>query len=373
MTLTARVRPVVTLVAAVATSLGGLTVLAGPADAAVATTITAKTSASVTRSAPSKVTGTVRPGKPTRTVTLQRYAKKKWSNAATGHTNKRTGTYAVAVPTKVIGVTTYRVAVPAAHGVRARATAAFRVTVTAKPAKTTIPVIVPVIVPVPVPVPGPVPVPAFGNPMAYTFLQTAADGTPARWNPCTPISYRVNASLASAGALADAQEAIARVAGASGLTFLYKGATTAIPSGGSQGPTDDAALIIAWVTPGTTSHLSQAETEGGTAGKGGGSWSGGYHNQTGNPTLLITSGFVVLDAKSALEPGFGPGPDYGLQGSRGQALMHEIGHAVGLGHPTIEDSSEIMSGTMTHKDATWGAGDLTGLRLVGATNGCLTR
>jgi len=51
--------------------------------------------------------------------------------------------------------------------------------------------------------------------------------------------------------------------------------------------------------------------------------------------------------------------------------MHEIGHAVGLGHPAINDPTEIMHALLTTKKAVWGAGDLVGLRKVGKSAACL--
>ncbi|MFC7484248.1 hypothetical protein ACFQX7_35395 [Luedemannella flava] len=73
----------------------------------------------------------------------------------------------------------------------------------------------------------------------------------------------------------------------------------------------------------------------------------------------------------AVRPGFGAGPKTGLQGTRGQLLMHEIGHAVGLGHPKIKDKWEIMYPTMTRKPAVYGKGDQVGLRALGTGAGCL--
>jgi hypothetical protein len=57
-------------------------------------------------------------------------------------------------------------------------------------------------------------------------------------------------------------------------------------------------------------------------------------------------------------------------GSR-ELLLHELGHAVGLAHPLIDDPNEIMYPRLTTKAAAWGAGDLAGLRAVGASGGCL--
>jgi predicted Zn-dependent protease len=44
--------------------------------------------------------------------------------------------------------------------------------------------------------------------------------------------------------------------------------------------------------------------------------------------------------------------------------MHELGHAVGLGH--AQHPAEIMYPVLTRKPARWGAGDLAGLRVLGS-------
>src|SRR5687767_7669253 len=42
----------------------------------------------------------------------------------------------------------------------------------------------------------------------FAFLSRAPSGEPVRWNPCDPIHYVVNASLAPTGSLDDVHEAI---------------------------------------------------------------------------------------------------------------------------------------------------------------------
>lgn len=207
---------------------------------------------------------------------------------------------------------------------------------------------------------------AAGNRRAYATM-----GNPApRWNPCAVIGYRFNPARAPKGALTDVKGAIRRISSATGLRFVYRGTTSAVPQAKRGYNADypaDAKLVIAWVYPGKQSEwLAQSKF----AGMGGPAWSRGY-TAKGKETGMIHWAGVVLNAKIKLSGGFGAGPRYGWQGTRGQLLMHEIGHAIGLGHPAINDTKQIMYGTMTHKKAVWGAGDLTGLRLVGKSQGCL--
>ncbi|MEV8507030.1 hypothetical protein AB0368_19770 [Actinoplanes sp. NPDC051475] len=207
---------------------------------------------------------------------------------------------------------------------------------------------------------------AAGNRKAYATM-----GNPApRWNPCAVIGYRFNPTRAPKGALTDVKGAVRRISSATGLRFVYRGTTSAVPRakrGYNADYPSDTQLVIAWVYPGKQSEwLAQNKL----AGMGGPAWSTGY-TAKGKETGMIHWAGVVLNANIKLSGGFGAGPRYGWQGTRGQLLMHEIGHAIGLGHPGINDTKQIMYGTMTHKKAVWGAGDLTGLKLVGRSQGCL--
>ena len=209
---------------------------------------------------------------------------------------------------------------------------------------------------------------ARGNPDAFSFISRSRAGDPvARWNPCRRIGYRVNARLGGRGALADTREAISRIARRTGLRFVYRGATRVVPGGrhGNRYPAGTR-LVVAWAKPSQSSYLVGQ----GVAGMGGPRWTTAW-NRRGGEAAMITRGFAVLNANLSLAGGFGPGPRSGWQGTRGQLLMHEIGHAVGLGHANL-DEWEIMHPMMTRKPAVWGAGDLRGLAHVGARHGCLS-
>lgn len=199
-----------------------------------------------------------------------------------------------------------------------------------------------------------------GSVAAHTF---AASPT-ARWNSCRVVDYRVNATQASPGALKDVKGALMRVHRATGLRFAYQGTTTIVPQSFFDSYPPDSAMVIAWAKP----EQSPLLTQGGESplGVGGSAWTFGFYDATGAAVSNIRSGHVVIDStqQDRSPAGFGSGK------TRGELLMHEIGHAVGLEH--TYDARQIMYPLMQSGVARWGAGDLAGLATLGANQGCLT-
>jgi hypothetical protein len=216
--------------------------------------------------------------------------------------------------------------------------------------------------------PGHAAAPSTHAPAAHVTYRSAGSATqwsledpsfPFRWNPCAPIPYRVNLGGTSRRNLHVVKRALAQVARATGFTFVYAGRTHSVPfarnrSAARQIPGQG--LVIAWTTPRRVPALA-----GDVVGIGGPGPS--YHrDQTG---WEITSAGVAIDRKGAahLRRGMVDGP------SLMSLLLHELGHAMGLGH--VASKSEVMhEGLGPWSRPHYGAGDLAGLAQLGADQGC---
>lgn len=205
----------------------------------------------------------------------------------------------------------------------------------------------------------PAPAPA-GKAASYS-LHENTDGSVTRWNPCAgPISVRVNAAKAPAGGLEDARAALAQVSAATGLALTYAGATDFVPTRANE-RSRPADIVIAWVPRG--SAPGQSDYFSGSA-IGVGAWSSTGTSTDGRTwSYRISSGAVVIDPDVRLARGFGVG------GTTGALLLHEIAHVMGLGHVT--DPTQVMHPSLLPTTrGSFGAGDLAGLAAVGAGQGC---
>lgn len=183
-------------------------------------------------------------------------------------------------------------------------------------------------------------------------------GRPARWDPCTPIRYVVQAGWIPHAGREDLAEALRRLTAASGLQFVSDGDTDEQPSRDRAAYQPErygdrwAPLLIGWV-PATSTDLGLGNGVQGVS---------MAVAVPGKQAPSLVSGQVVLDASHRLASGFGPGT------TDGEVLLHELAHAVGLGH--VLDPTQVMYPQATNSESEFGAGDRAGLAALGAAAGC---
>jgi hypothetical protein len=195
----------------------------------------------------------------------------------------------------------------------------------------------------------------------YT-LHTNADGSVVRWNPCSVVRWRANLALAPPAALDDVTAAFQQLGAATGMSFRYDGPTTTVPTTVWRNTSPDfGVIVVAWVPRTATDLLGDGATG-----------EGGWYEQgtkTGAKPWVwrIVRGFVVIDPAATAE--YAKGFADGL--SLGALVLHELGHAAGLGHTA--DPGQLMSPVLTGSTlAHYGAGDRAGLTAVGRPAGCIT-
>jgi hypothetical protein len=196
--------------------------------------------------------------------------------------------------------------------------------------------------------------------VGYT-LNVNSDGSVVRWDPCTPIRWQVNLALAPPGALDALRVAFDDLAAATGLTFTSAGTTTAVPTRSwLQSDGERGTLLVAWV-PKVGSDLWSGSADGE-----GGWYKRGVSTDGTSWTWKIERGFVLIDpaTTAGYAAGFAPGV------SLGALLLHELAHAIGLGH--TDDDAQLMYPTLSSSTAAgFSRGDRDGLARLGRDSGCI--
>ena len=190
-------------------------------------------------------------------------------------------------------------------------------------------------------------------------------GESVRFDPCEPIHYVINPALAPPQGIEDMHRAIEMTAEASGLRFVYDGATDEIPTPRRAAYQPDrygdrwAPILLAW-SDGLAMTGATAGDEGERPIAAAASLT--ETNEDGRP--MYVSGIAVFDSSvTDLRPGFG-GQTWG------QAMLHELGHIVGLGH--VDDPASVMNPVIGLRAALWGGGDRAGLWALGIGSTCLS-
>jgi hypothetical protein len=276
------------------------------------------------------VTGKVRDrGRRKRVVILEQRIKSGWRKVDKAKTSKR-GEFALNVPTHWFYSTKMRVRTPRARRSPGDASRAVRMQV----------------------VPGYAPLGSRDS-----WAHSSKDKI--RANPCQKISYGIN----SAGALPDPASAaaaihhsVALVAQATGMRFKFTGETSAVPFDKKQRKTDPK-LVFGWVRDEDTPlDLGPA-----VAARGGSDKARWARDARGRRVGEAVTMGVIYDA----------GEPYMTAADMYHLTMHELGHAVGLGHVGATDQHMSTGQEGYYLPTSYSAGDLNGLAHVGLQQGCL--
>jgi hypothetical protein len=194
----------------------------------------------------------------------------------------------------------------------------------------------------------------------YTVWDRNDDGTPVRWDPCSPIDVVVDPRDAPSGALDDLEIAIERLVRATGLTVRVTGTTDERPRADRPPYQPDrygdrwAPVLVTWAAP-HEGGIRLRSTDRGVA-------LPVAVGPVGDRTYVTAQ--VALNAeRHDLVPGFED-----RSWSWGSTLLHELAHAVGLDH--VDDPAELMYVHPGEGPVEFGPGDRAGLEAVGAEHGC---
>lgn len=178
---------------------------------------------------------------------------------------------------------------------------------------------------------------------ASAFVKVDAHGQPARWDPCAPAYWKLYKAGLPKGGYRAIVYAIRQLKAATRINFVYAGTATAAEMSAPPAHT----IVI-----GFTSSL--ASTRAGTARS---TFVGGP-----NDSLVILSSQVKINRLTAKRSG-------ARFPEMVPVLLHELGHAVGIGHSG--STHEVMNRYVVPVYKYRGL-DLVKLSAVGASNGCLS-
>jgi hypothetical protein len=191
---------------------------------------------------------------------------------------------------------------------------------------------------------------------SYRFMRTQADGkTPVAYSQCAPIRYVVQRHGEPAGGGEAITAAVARVSQATGLPFVYGGATSEGFS--RQRPAYQpnnygdrwAPVLIAWVT-----RIQDPDLGADALGAG-----GSASVEVPNGQRAYVTGDMELNAEKLARILEQPNGKQVVQA----VVMHELGHIMGLAH--VNSRSQLMYPRNQSGVTDFGAGDLTGLAALG--------
>lgn len=210
-----------------------------------------------------------------------------------------------------------------------------------------------------------------GDPTDYQPV--TANGAKVRWDPCSaPIRYRVNYDDIGPGILPVIDAAMDHVTAATGIPTVYQGRTKKLALKTKRYP-KNTDLLLGWASSAEYPRFGTAY-----AGFGGtvkGVWA---RDKAGRRVIKSLKGGVLFN--SDMIGSFNPALDSAdlTRPLQGRLILHEVGHVLGLNHSVT--AQQVMYFRLTAEPDSDGlqhtryaAGDLTGLKRLGASSGCLRK
>lgn len=201
----------------------------------------------------------------------------------------------------------------------------------------------------------------------YAVWDRNADGSPVRWDPCTPIEVVVAPgggpeAVPERALVADVRAAIDELRAATGLDLRLAAATSderprlgrstlAIAADGERAW---APVLVGWASP-RDDGLPLRDSDRAVA----------IPVATGRDgdRTYVTGQVALNRERTDLRAGRGDRAT-----GWGATVLHELAHVLGLGH--VDDPSQLMHVHPGKGPVELGAGDLAGLAAVGAEGGC---
>ena len=182
----------------------------------------------------------------------------------------------------------------------------------------------------------------------WRAFKTNPDGSPVRWDPCTPIRYVTRLDIGPSFARSELDWAIRQIEAASGLDFVWVG-DVAEPYSGRwprQGP----------------AHIGFATDLEVPLPPGASGWG------IGNTVTDASGVSWYVGGKVVINPGHGWTQGTSSVNPLGLMFLHELGHMVGLAH--VDSHNEVMGTGGNGSARSLGPGDRAGLAAVGRSAGC---
>ena len=196
----------------------------------------------------------------------------------------------------------------------------------------------------------------------FAFLDPPSkDGEVDRWDPCAPIHYVVNVVKGDPDDLQLVRAAVHEAAHESGLSFVYDGTTTEMPSASRkdvrhQGIGWKWAPVLIALVPHSDYHTQDRDSDSVAF------TDPDIYSDDVTGDNQIVSGQIVVDI-DAMSQQDRYQPDVLLP-----TMLHELGHLIGLGH--VDYAYELMAPDGGGLPG-YGQGDRAGLSYLSKSHGCI--